>query len=86
MFCSITLVPCCKWNECFGIFVFCIGFSLFTLSIRLVLWSNNNVVTAIKLCNCFKVTIGIMVKSHFDIEVLASDQKNPNLINFSLCL
>ena len=43
-FCSITLVSCCKQDAWFRIFVFCTGFLLFTLSIRLVLWSNYNVV------------------------------------------
>ena len=39
-FCSITFVPCCENDACFGIFVFYTGFLLFTPSIRLVLWSN----------------------------------------------
>ena len=43
-FCRISLVPRCKKNACFEIFVFCTGFLLFTLSIRLVLWSNYNIV------------------------------------------
>ena len=43
-FCSFTLVPYCKQDACFGIFVFCTGFLLFTLPFRLVLWSNYNVV------------------------------------------
>ena len=46
---------------------FCRGFLLFTLSIRLVLWSNYNVaepssvspIIAIKIGNCFKVTTGL---------------------------
>ena len=42
-FCSCTLMPSCKQDACFVIFSFCTGF-LFTLSIRLVLWSNYNVV------------------------------------------
>ncbi|KAK6294849.1 hypothetical protein J4Q44_G00340750 [Coregonus suidteri] len=43
-FCSFTLVPSCKQDACFGVLVFCTGFLLFTLSFRLVLWSNYNVV------------------------------------------
>ena len=44
-FCSISLVPCRKQDACFGIFVlFCTPFLLFSLSFRLVLWSNYNVV------------------------------------------
>ena len=58
--CSITLVPYCKQDSCFRIFVFCTDFLLFILSFGLVLWSNYNVVdsssvfTAIKLCNLLK--------------------------------
>ena len=44
IFCSITLELCCKQDECFGIFLFYTRLLLFTLSIRLVLWSNYNVV------------------------------------------
>jgi hypothetical protein len=43
-FSSITLVPCCKQDACFGIFLLCTSTLLFTLSFRLVLWSNYNVV------------------------------------------
>ena len=43
-FCSITLVPRCKQDARFGIFLFCAGFFIFTLSIKLVLWCNYDVV------------------------------------------
>ena len=69
-FCSFTLVPYSKQDECFGIFVFCTGFLLFTLSCRLVLRSNYRImllihaqfspITAITL---FIVTKGLMGKS-----------------------
>ena len=36
-------MPNCKQDACFGIFLFCTGFFLFTLSFRLVLWRNCNV-------------------------------------------
>ena len=70
MFCSFTLVSCCKQDACFGKCVFCAGFLLFTLSFRFVLWSNYNVVDPSSSflsqplnSNCFKVNIGLMVKS-----------------------
>lgn len=63
---SLPLTIPLQQDACFGIFLFCTGFLLFTLSIRLVLWSNCNILyfsptTPIKLC--FKVTIGLIVKS-----------------------
>jgi hypothetical protein len=59
--CSNTLVTFCKQV------LFCTGFLIFTLSIRLVLWSYYNVVVPSTVfsyhnSNCFKVTIGLMVK------------------------
>ena len=57
-------------DACFGIFVLRTDFLLFTLSFMLVLWSTMllihpqfSPITAIKLCNCFKVTIDLVVKS-----------------------
>ena len=69
-FCSITLVPCCKQDAFFGIFVLCTGFLIFTLSFRLVLWRNYNVVDPYSVLSyhsystlTFNVAIGLMVKS-----------------------
>ena len=71
MFCSFTLVPCCKQDAVFGICFVLYRLPSFHCNLSWycgvttmkLIHSHCSPITAIKLCNCFKVTNRLMVKS-----------------------